>query len=435
MRNFYRKIVLIGFIVFPALLVFSASTGASGFQTSYHSVSSFSRGLGGAGVSGDDLADFYYNPAGLSVYSPGNYQASLGIGKFSNDFVDKGSSNSLFGPSDGPEQGIDETLPNFSGQWVLPNFLSNDDIRFGIFIGNAFGNEVGYDDDWIGRYHATVSSLRAWDISPTMSFPISKDKKTQMGIALSIQYSTAEIGQALFIPTMSDGHTIVDGDSTALGYAIGLTHEFDNATLGISFRSKMEHDLEGDLTIKDTPTLDGKYSASAKLVLPETVYLSAKFAVDNNKNWNMYWTSRWTNWSRNEELRIKIDDPRFSDSVTPQDWNDTWLHGLGVSYQYSPDMLWRVGFTVDQTPIPSAELRTPRQPEGDRKWISFGFSRTVDKVGVFDVGINHQIIDDGDIDNTRTILESPLTVTDNLKGTYEDGSFTLLGIQYRRKFQ
>jgi long-chain fatty acid transport protein len=423
--NFFGKGLL-----YSALFITSTSLQASGFQTSYHSVSSFSRGLGGAGVSGDDLADFYYNPAALSMYSRGNWQASFGVGNFENDYKDKGSTRSPLGPSDGPEEGIDEDLLNISGQYIPKTFLQGDNIQFGLFLGNAFGNQTEYSDDWIGRYHATESSLRAYDLSPTISFAVGK--KTNLGLALSIQHSTAEISQALIIPTMADGDAKVEGDDTAFGWAIGIVHELENATLGFSYRSNVKHTLDGDLTIKDTPTLDGKYSAKAELDLPETVYLSARFGFDNYKKWGLYWTSRWTRWSRNEELKIEVSDPNIGDSVTPQNWNDTWLHGLGLSYRYNEKTLLRFGLTVDETPIPDDENRTPRQPEGDRQWISFGLSRTLDKGGVIDIGINHQIIDDGDIDNTATILSNPIVVDDNLYGTYEDGSFTLLGIQYRK---
>lgn len=316
---------------------------------------------------------------------------------------------------------------------IPEEFLQQDNIRFGLFLGNAFGNETNYDDDWIGRYHATESSLRVFDLSPTISFPIGK--KTHMGIALSIQHSTAELRQALIVPTLPDGKAKVDGDDTALGFAFGFVHEMDNVTLGFSYRSSVKHTLEGDLTIRDTPTADGKYSAKAEIEFPETVYLSGKFAPKSHQDWTLYWTSRWTRWSRNDELKIEVDDPAIGDSITPQDWEDVWLHGIGVSYQYNDNLKFRFGLTVDETPIPDAEHRTPRQPEGDRKWISFGLSHIFKGGGVLDVGINHQIIEDGDINNTAPILDTPFTVTDTLSGTYNDGSFTLLGIQFRKKIK
>jgi len=427
-----RKYSAIQWLLIIVLYFSPAALNASGFQSSYHSVSSFSRGLAGAGVSGDDLADFYYNPAALSLYSPGNWQAYLGGGPFENDFKNKGSTRSFGGPSDGIDDGIDEDILAGSAQWIPKEFLQGDNFRFGIFFGNAFGNENEYDENWIGRYHAIKSSLRVYDLSPTVSFTIGKKKKTSVGITVSIQRSTAEISRALIVPTMPDGKATVEGDDTAFGIGFGLIHEIKNATLGVSYRSRVKHTLEGDLTIEGTPTLDGKYSAKADLDLPETVYLSGKFGFKNHKKWTLYWTSRWTRWSRNEELKIEVSDPAISDSITPQDWDDVWLHGIGTSYQYSEKLKLRFGLTVDQTPIPSAELRTPRQPEGDRKWISFGISHAFDNGGVLDVGFNHQIIGDGDIDNTATILESPFTVTDTLTGTYSDGSFNLLGIQYRK---
>ncbi len=410
-----------------------ASLHASGFQTSYHSVASFSRGLGGAGVSHDDLADMYYNPAGLSLYEPGTIQFSVGYGSFSNEFENNGSTNSFPapGPSTGDEDGIDENIPNISFQWIPEKFLQSDDMQFGVFVGNAFGNQTEYDDDWIGRYHAIKSSLRVLDVSPTISYSI--NDQTRVGVALSVQFSDAELSNALIVPTMADGKATVTGDDTAFGLAFGLVHRLPNATLGVSYRSKVSHTLDGKLEIEGTPTSDGKFDAEADLDLPETVYLSASFDLPQYPKWNLYWTSRWTRWSRNEELKVEVEDP-IGDSITPQEWDDVWLHGIGVSYQYTDNTKFRFGITVDETPIPNEELRTPRQPENDRTWISFGLSHDFRDGGVLDVGINHQMIDDGEIDNTDTILTSPFTVTDTLKGDFEDGDFTLLGVQYRKKF-
>jgi long-chain fatty acid transport protein len=416
------------------LLFTSASSQASGFQSSFHSVSSFSRGLGGAGVSGDDLADIYYNPASLSLYKPGSWQVYFGYGSIENEFNNKGSSRSVLGtssPSDGDVQGIDEPTPGFSFVYIPETFLQGESHRFGMFFGNVYGNNNSYDSDWIGRYHAIDSKLLVLDFSPTLSFQISEN--TSAGIALSIQMSKAELSQAQIVPDgsggfLSDGKSTVEGDDTAIGIGFGLVHKAGNATLGFSFRSGVEHKLEGDLKITGTP-VDNKYSANAELDLPETVYLSAKFDFDSYEKWNLYWTSRWTNWSRNKELRVEIDG-LSADSVIPQDWDDTWLHGVGVSYQYNDTWKFRFGLTVDETPIPNAELRTARLPEGDRKWVSLGFSKAVGSNGLLDVGFNHQILDDADINNTKQDLVPTGAITDTLSGTYEDGEVNIIGVQY-----
>jgi hypothetical protein len=50
--------------------------------------------------------------------------------------------------------------------------------------------------------------------------------------------------------------------------------------------------------------------------------------------------------------------------------------------------------------------------------------------GLLDVGFNHQILDDADINNTKQDLVPTGAITDTLSGTYEDGEVNIIGIQY-----
>lgn len=430
----FRSGLLFYLIIATFLAARVVPSQASGFQTSYHSVSSFSRGLGGAGVGGDDLADIYYNPAALNSYRPGSWQIYFGYGRIENDFRNDGSTRSVGPvtfPSDGVEEGINEPTPSFSYVWIPQDFLQSDAYRFGLFFGNVYGNNNTYSADWMGRYHALQSKLLVVDISPAMSFRLGE--KTSAGLSLSIQMSKAELSQAQIVPDgvggfLPDGRSAVEGDAIGYGIGLGLVHEVGNAVLGISFRSSVKHELDGNLEITGTP-IDNEYSARAELDLPETVYLSARYDFPSNSKWSLYWTSRWTNWSRNRELRVEIDGVA-EDSVTPQAWKDTWLHGFGLSYRYRDTWKFRFGLTADQTPIPDAEHRTPRLPEGDRRWISFGFSRAVFKNGLLDVGYNHQMLDDGVINNTKSDLVPGGGINDTLSGAYENSVVNILGIQY-----
>lgn len=115
-----------GNMVGIAVLLSLSSTNilAAGFQTSFHSATSLSRGLGGAGVQGDDMADIYYNPAGTTLYSNGQKQGYLMVGDFSNRFTNTGSTQTLNGitlPGTGQSGGIDESVVGMSYQYTAPS--------------------------------------------------------------------------------------------------------------------------------------------------------------------------------------------------------------------------------------------------------------------------------------------------------------------------
>jgi len=125
----------------------------------------------------------------------------------------------------------------------------------------------------------------------------------------------------------------------------------------------------------------------------------------------------WTGWSSFEELRIEYDNPAQPDSVTTEDWDDTFRYSFGIDYQYSDQIVLRTGIAYDETPVPSAERRTPRLPGNDRTWLSFGVSYIYSKELSFDVGYSHLFIDDAEIENE---FESSVpTLAATLEGEYE----------------
>lgn len=125
----------------------------------------------------------------------------------------------------------------------------------------------------------------------------------------------------------------------------------------------------------------------------------------------------WTGWSSFDELRIEFDNPNQPDSVTTEDWDDTMRYSFGFDYQYSDKLVLRAGLALDETPVPSAERRTPRLPGNDREWISFGLTYIATQQLTFDFGYSHLFIDDAKIDNE---FESSVPVLNaTLTGEYE----------------
>jgi long-chain fatty acid transport protein len=72
-------------------------------------------------------------------------------------------------------------------------------------------------------------------------------------------------------------------------------------------------------------------------------------------------------------LRISFDNPAQPDNVTEEDWHDTMFVAAGVTFR--PNNRWslRAGLAYDQSPVPN-RTRTPRIPDNDRLWVSFGLT-------------------------------------------------------------
>ncbi len=108
----------------------------------------------------------------------------------------------------------------------------------------------------------------------------------------------------------------------------------------------------------------------------------------------------WTGWSSFDELRIKYDNPNQPDSVTTEDWEDVFRYSVGVDWQYSDKITLRTGIAYDETAVPSDERRTPRVPDNNRTWLSFGGTYIINPEFTVDIGYSHIFISDTKINNT-----------------------------------
>ena len=101
----------------------------------------------------------------------------------------------------------------------------------------------------------------------------------------------------------------------------------------------------------------------------------------------------WTEWSSFKELRVEFDNPAQPDSVTEHNWQDSWFLALGATYRPRENLTLRVGVAYDQAPVREA-YSTPRIPDGDRTWLSFGVGWTPIPWLSLDAALTHLFVED-----------------------------------------
>jgi long-chain fatty acid transport protein len=213
----------------------------------------------------------------------------------------------------------------------------------------------------------------------------------------------------------TDGHVEFSGNDWSYGYNVGLLLEPANATrIGVHYRSHIEHDVggEADFTVPAPAfaAATGAFQdtgASAMLDLPDSLTLSAYHQL--GERWAVLGDITWTHWSRFDQVVVRFDNPRQPPLVTPQDWEDTFRYALGVTYHPERRLILRSGLAYDETPIPNARLRSPRIPDENRVWLTFGASYQHSDTLSIDVGYAHLFIDDAAVDNTEVITGHVLT--------------------------
>ncbi len=364
---------------------------ASGYAVREQSAVAQGNSQAGAAARGDDASMMFFNPAAIGWMT--GTQVSTGLSAIIPESrTDSGRATraNVFGNSPitgslGGDAGLDAVVPHFYATTGI-----TDTIRIGIGVGAPFGLVTKYEPDYIGRYHALTSSLRTINITPTISWrPI---ETLTVGAGLQIQQANARLSSAVdfgaaaaatspllaaagFLPGRFDGRSTIKGDNTNVGFTLGAQwRPMPGTTLGIGFRSSIQHTLQGDATFEGVP-LPLQSSANfrntqgtAKLNTPESLTLGVTQRIA--ENWTLMAGAEWTNWSRFRDLNISFASGR-APSITHQNYKDSVMLSIGGEYRVRPDITLRAGFAWDQSPVRD-EFRTPRIPDSDRYWLSAG---------------------------------------------------------------
>ncbi len=430
---------------------FAGQSYSSGFALTDHGASGQGNAYAGAAAYAEDASTVWFNPAGMmklddnQIVVAGHFISPSS--SFTNANSVDGFGNDLQGGND--DGGIDAFVANFF--WVTD---VREDMKFGLAVTTPFGLTTLYDDSWVGRYHAVESDLKTIDINPSIAYQVNEKFSIGGGINLMLVDVTltsmidfgavcyAALNQATCdaqgnIPQQTDGFGDLTGDNfsdLSWGINLGLMYDFTPATrVGVAWRSETKVKAKGDakFTVPGTASFiqdSGLFvdtGLSAEITLPQTFMVS--LAHEMNK-WQLLADITWTGWSSFEELRIKYDNPNQPDSVTTEDWNDTFRYSIGADYTLNNIWTVRGGLAYDETPIPSAERRTARIPGNSRTWLSLGGTYNINQSFIVDVGYSHLFVDDTPINNT---LESSIpTLNATLNGTYE-ASVDILSAQLR----
>jgi long-chain fatty acid transport protein len=394
---------------FVLIAALPGTVSAAGFAIKEQSITSLGRAFAGSAAVAEDASTIFFNPAGLTYLDRGELDLGLNYIKPQSEFRDEGSTingNPLTG-GDGGDAGNDAFVPNF--------YLShpvNDKVTLGFGVSAPFGLVTEYKDDWVGRYLAVKSEMLTLNFNPTLA--IQATEKLSLGFGVSAQYIDVKLTKVAQVP--ADAGVELEGDDWGYGYNLGLIYQFtDQTRVGLSYRSKISHTLEGDGTLD---ALGVKEDISADLDLPETVSLAIHHQL--NDKWAIMADATWTRWSRFEELVIESDGILSTDK--PENWDNSMRYGIGLSYQYNDKWQFRTGVAYDETPISSSGFRTARIPGNDRKWVAFGASYQYSDNIVIDAAYAHLFMDDPRINESESIY--------NLRGKY-DASVDIVGLQLR----
>jgi long-chain fatty acid transport protein len=393
-------------------LALSAGASASGFALLEQNASGLGNAYAGQAASAQDASTVFFNPAGL-MRIEGEQVVVVGhLIRPSSKFTDQGSTNPFGNTGNGGDIGGLNFVPNgYYARDVGPGW------KFGFGINSPFGLKTEYDNPWVGASQGLLSDLKTINLNPSLAWLL--NDKVALGAGVSLQWVQAELTQ--LHPTQ--GLVRMKADDSSWGYNLGALIRFDNNTrVGVTYRSSIEHNAEGNVrsAVGTLAALNGPIAAKVKL--PDSASLSLFTRVDDR--WDVLADLTWTGWQSFD--RFKVVNTALGLAITdiPENWDDTWRISVGTNYRQNPKWLWRMGVAYDQGPVPDAQHRTPRIPDGDRVWLAFGGQYKVSDKGWVDFGYAHLFVETVKINHTETVL---------VKGEYQ-GKVDILSAQYTHIF-
>lgn len=318
---------------------------------------------------------------------------------------------------------------------LVPNFAFatpiGDRFAVGVAVAAPYNFTTKYEPGSFARYDALTSELRSGDASLTVAWQV--NDWLDLGAGLNAQYVKAKLTSALpsVSPLLPDGSSSLEGDGWDFGWNVGAQAHKGSWDFGLSYRSKIEHELDGDVAVVLTgPLAPNSVSTrgTARFNTPWFASASVRYAVNDRLTLNAQ-VNR-LGWSEFDAIRVEF--PNGGD-VIRQNYKDVTTGAIGLDYALSDKTTVRAGLGYDPTPTRDS-LRTARIPDADRLLVSIGGSTEMTEGVTLDAGLTYIAFSDSTLHDDRAFFAgTPAAVTTHLRGEAE-GSAVVASIGARWAF-
>lgn len=418
-----------------ALLGFSQAAHAQAFYLQEQSARGAGRAFSGEAAD-TGSASIWWNPAAIGGIESGDATLSASVILPRGEVADRGTLIVRPGQPPAPVGGNGVTR-NPINNGVLPSGAIavplNDRIALGVSITSPYSFTTDYPADSWARYSADRTKLRTIDIQPSIGVAVTD--WLRVGAGLNIEYTDASLSNALpnLAAVLPDGHQELKGDGWDLGWTAGVQLHSRRFTLGLSYKSAIEHTLKGDLTVSGLvgPLATSNLQLSgveARFYTPSQAIVGARFAATDKLTLNAQ-VIRY-GWDKFDAIRLGAP----VNQAIPENYRTSWSYAGGIDYAVSPKVTLRAGVQRAITPTQDGE-RDARVPDSNRWNFGLGGSLAASKKLSFDLAANYVTFADAPIDRVTaayagTAAQTPI-LTD---GELRDAHAIVLSAGARLKF-
>ncbi|MEZ8513622.1 OmpP1/FadL family transporter [Vibrio splendidus] len=297
---------------------------------------------------------------------------------------------------------------------VMPSFGAfhahqvTDKLHLGIALGAVGGSSLDYGSEWAGAALLEDITLTAMQVNPSLSYKLND----QWSVGAGVQFSWAAFQQST---SGVAGFTAKQDTDWAYGYNFGVMYTpTDKLKLGASYRSKLEHEFNNELSGSAFNSL------STELALPEIVDLSASYAL--NSQLDLLASIQFHRWGEWDETVLDFGVTDRDGIPIKRDWDDVWKFAVGADYQLNSDWRLKAGFSYETSPQDDPSMQWVDLPVGEQYRYSVGASTYWDDILI---DVFYEYADLGSVDMNRD-LQGPLG-TNLLNGSF-DGRIHFVGV-------
>lgn len=411
MRRFFVLAVILSFVLLGAANIY-----ASGFFV-YHQDTKAQGQAGAFTAQADNPSAIYYNPAGMSQLD--GTQVSIGSRFFRLETEYK----NILGEKQNLEAGWEAVPSGF-----ITSKFGTEKFTFGLGAYAPYGLSTRWSDTGLLRYAATYTSLKLFDINPSVAFQIVPEFSIGAGVDYYNAYSYVSELETNFVA--ADAETKADVSGDGWGFNLGaMWKPHPKHSFGAAYRSKVDIECTGDLTTKGIPAGLGypsilTYDVKTDANMPQIA--SFGYAFRPVEKLKLEADVYWVGFSIFDKATIK---ERHTDTIlsnAEKDWNDTFIFALGGEYLLTDHWALRAGYSYQQNAVPEKTFN-PNVPDANLNVIALGLGYTFERFTI-DVAYALGLYNNRDIDND--VGKSVGTTVD---GSY-DSLIHILGVTAGFKF-
>jgi long-chain fatty acid transport protein len=407
---------------------------AAGFAVNEISAEGLGRANSGE-VAASGAASLWWNPAAIAR-RPRSVSVGLSRREHDIDMRDNGSTVTYpVAPAGltvpvGGAANVSDASEDLTAPYAAFSMPLGERFAVGLSVAKPFRLKTELGAGSWSRYDTIRSQIDITDVQLTGA--LQATDWLDLGVGVSGQYNDAYLDQAW--PNLAagapDAISRLKADGWAYGWTVGAQAHFETLTLGASYRSKVEHDLDGTLAVSGLlAPLDAfnfTAPATAKFTTPWQLTVGARLAITPQLTLNGQ--VERVGWSEYDVITVDFGQT----AVIAQHFKDVTAFALGADYVVNDLWTVRAGFRNEPTPTPDS-LREPGVWDADSKVYAVGASIFPSEAVTVHGSLAYTDFDDAALaDNDVFYAGSPAQTTARSRGVLSGkGVSASIGLDFR----